>query len=278
MTSSTPYYSATSTLSEPPFSGGKIHSSFTGKELDAETGYSYFGARFYAPASLTAWLCVDPMADKYPSMSPYAYCAWNPMRLVDPEGMIIDSTSLTDKIKSTIQLNPDFAKACDALAKDPENTYLFNVWDNSKIENGRQINGEISFDGERIYINYIETSDNFALFEEVGHAQQVISGDIGFAKVIKDGILQWGTIGLDCLDEIEAKQWAATISGRAKTSYSIDDLKNDGYNVDKLGLVSRTAYHDYKAYLERNTGLTEAPFNKNGMIQHNYFHFIKKEK
>lgn len=108
------------------------------------------------------------------------------MRLVDPEGMIIDSTSLTDKIKATIQSNPDFANACDALAKDPENTYSFNVWENSKIEKDRQINGEISFDGEKIFINYAESSDNFALFEEVGHAQQVISGDIGFAKVKKD--------------------------------------------------------------------------------------------
>ena len=27
------------------------------------------------------------MADKYPSISPYAYCAWNPVRLVDMDGM-----------------------------------------------------------------------------------------------------------------------------------------------------------------------------------------------
>ena len=33
------------------------------------------------------WLSVDPMADKYPSISPYAYCAWNPVKLVDPDGM-----------------------------------------------------------------------------------------------------------------------------------------------------------------------------------------------
>lgn len=32
------------------------------------------------------WLSVDPMADKYPSISPYAYCAWNPIRLIDPDG------------------------------------------------------------------------------------------------------------------------------------------------------------------------------------------------
>ena len=35
---------------------------------------------------MTMWLSVDPMADKYPSISPYAYCNWNPVKLVDPDG------------------------------------------------------------------------------------------------------------------------------------------------------------------------------------------------
>ena len=39
---------------------------------------------------MTMWLSVDPMADKYPGISPYAYCAWNPVKLVDPDGMEID--------------------------------------------------------------------------------------------------------------------------------------------------------------------------------------------
>ena len=28
------------------------------------------------------------MADKYPSMSPYNYCAWDPIMLVDPDGKL----------------------------------------------------------------------------------------------------------------------------------------------------------------------------------------------
>jgi RHS repeat-associated protein len=59
---------------------------FTGKERDSETGFSYFGARYYDSDILTSWLSVDPMADKYPNISPYAYCGWNPVRLVDPNG------------------------------------------------------------------------------------------------------------------------------------------------------------------------------------------------
>jgi len=40
------------------------------------------------------WLSVDPMADKYPSLSPYNYCAWNPLKLVDPDGRDVLPTSI----------------------------------------------------------------------------------------------------------------------------------------------------------------------------------------
>ena len=60
--------------------------SFTGKERDKETGYGYFGARYMDYELMTMWLSVDPLADKYPSISPYAYCAWNPVKLIDPDG------------------------------------------------------------------------------------------------------------------------------------------------------------------------------------------------
>ena len=58
---------------------------FSSKEKDVETGYGYFGARYY-DSGLSIWLSVDPMSDKYPNMSPYNYCANNPVILVDPDG------------------------------------------------------------------------------------------------------------------------------------------------------------------------------------------------
>ena len=60
--------------------------SFTGKEKDAETGFSYFSARYYDSDLSGLFLSVDPMADKYPSISPYAYWTWNPVKLVDING------------------------------------------------------------------------------------------------------------------------------------------------------------------------------------------------
>lgn len=56
------------------------------KERDEETGFGYFGARYMDHELMTMWLNVDQLADKYPSLSPYAYCAWNPVKLVDPDG------------------------------------------------------------------------------------------------------------------------------------------------------------------------------------------------
>ncbi len=65
---------------------------FTAKELDNETSYTYFGARYY-DSDLSVWLSVDPMSDKYPSTSAYMYCVGNPVVLVDPNG---DTTNYYD--------------------------------------------------------------------------------------------------------------------------------------------------------------------------------------
>lgn len=62
---------------------------FNGKELDAETGYYYYGARYYNPR-VSLWLNVDPLAEKTPSFSPYAYALQNPVRYIDPTGMIAE--------------------------------------------------------------------------------------------------------------------------------------------------------------------------------------------
>ena len=79
--------------------------SFNGKEKDPESGFHYYGARYYWSELLTGWLSVDPMADKYPGISPYAYCAWNPVKLVDPDGR--DGVPYVDKKRKTITVKVD---------------------------------------------------------------------------------------------------------------------------------------------------------------------------
>ena len=73
------------------------------EERDHETGFSYFGTRYYDHDLSALWLSVDPMADKHPGISPYAYCAWNPVRLEDPDGK---------------EINPIFSKEGKLLGAD----------------------------------------------------------------------------------------------------------------------------------------------------------------
>src|SRR5690554_4858147 len=58
---------------------------FNGKELDSETGLYYYGARYYNPR-VSNWLSVDPHAENYYNISPYAYVANNPIMFIDPDG------------------------------------------------------------------------------------------------------------------------------------------------------------------------------------------------
>ncbi len=60
---------------------------FSAKEKDAESGYTYFGARYYSD-NMMMWLSVDPMSDERPNVSPYSYCQNNPIGRIDPSGAL----------------------------------------------------------------------------------------------------------------------------------------------------------------------------------------------
>lgn len=60
---------------------------FNGKELDRMHGLDWYdyGARMYDPVICT-WTTIDPLAHKYPSFSPYVFCANCPINIFDPNG------------------------------------------------------------------------------------------------------------------------------------------------------------------------------------------------
>ncbi len=60
---------------------------FNGKELDRMMGMNWYdySARFYDGA-IGRFTTQDPLAEKYYSISPYAYCLNNPVKFVDPNG------------------------------------------------------------------------------------------------------------------------------------------------------------------------------------------------
>ena len=61
---------------------------YNGKELDTKKGLNWYdyGTRHY-DAMLGRWFVVDPLAEKYCSSSPFAYCGNNPINRIDLFGM-----------------------------------------------------------------------------------------------------------------------------------------------------------------------------------------------
>jgi hypothetical protein len=62
------------------------------KFLEEDTTVYAYKAEF-----TSRWLSPDPLAEKYPELSPYVYCTGNPLRFIDPNGM--DWYSYEEKYK-----------------------------------------------------------------------------------------------------------------------------------------------------------------------------------
>ncbi|HOY28456.1 MAG TPA: RHS repeat-associated core domain-containing protein, partial [Flavobacteriales bacterium] len=93
---------------------------YNGKELDSETGLYYYGARYYDPVA-SIWASVDPMAEKYAGMTPFAYGLQNPIRYSDPDGM--------DALETVSNLSVGFADAMTFGLTSKFNKYVMGTGD-----------------------------------------------------------------------------------------------------------------------------------------------------
>jgi RHS repeat-associated protein len=86
-------------MSARSWNSGADPNGFNGKRKDDETyggGDSYdFGSRIYDPR-LGRWLSVDPLQARYASISPYAFCAGNPITCIDPDGQGVNPVTNID--------------------------------------------------------------------------------------------------------------------------------------------------------------------------------------
>ena len=73
---------ATLSSNRQKFSGKEEQTTVAGSTLP----YLDFGARMY-DAKLVRWNTYDPMAGKYYGINPYAYCAGDPVNLIDSDGL-----------------------------------------------------------------------------------------------------------------------------------------------------------------------------------------------
>jgi len=111
-----------------PFVSQKINTgvrfTFSGKEMDSETGLSYFGARYYT-SDLGVWLSVDPLAHEFPWSSPYVAFNNNPLYFIDPDGRAaVAADDYYRDENGDVQYNATIKSQADMEAKGIKGTYL----------------------------------------------------------------------------------------------------------------------------------------------------------
>ena len=111
---------------------------YNGKEFDRTHGLDWYdyGARLMSP-DVGRFTTIDPMAEKYYNISPYAYCANNPVNATDLKG---DTISYTYKgIQYTYNMDPDKVGFYDSNNKKLSSPFA-NVLSNalSTIQSGKE--------------------------------------------------------------------------------------------------------------------------------------------
>jgi RHS repeat-associated protein len=227
---------------------------YNGKELQGELGLQWYeyGFRMYDPV-LGRFPSVDPAAERYSSISPYAYCANNPIIYIDPTGMYIEEGSQKewDRQKGNVTSQRDYLQnRVDKLTAKAEakgwsseklasrigdkterigslNTSLGTMGTLESSSQGYSLsntaageNGGVTLNTGTNTIDIKFGSSNTGNFvHEVTHAGQFETGNMAFDS--KSGM----TLAQDIHDEVSAykAQYAydpSTVSGLTSTSYA----------------------------------------------------------
>ncbi len=224
-------------------------------------------ARRYHP-TLSIWLSVDPMADKYPSTSPYTYCANNPVRLVDKDGRIIGEVdeksqnkinALTDK--NSADYSRAFTRQFHRLERSKE---VYNFYEATENEITTSTQGKVTKNANG-GINIIHSSvpsartsleggfsrEYATLFEETFHAADHDRGRLDLNNPT-------------CVDEARAWKFATKAPGtkfrcgpnnmdftlancfKTKSVSRLAHILHDGYSGTIIDIFNRA--HEYLIY------------------------------
>ncbi len=160
-------------LANQRISGYDERFKFTTKELDEESGYYYFGAR-YLLSELGDFLSPDPLLDQYPTLQPYLYCNGNPLKYIDPDGRDV---TLAGANKSSITIRTD----------------LINL--NADISNlNVDFGGSYNFQGDEILsatLDIVGIFDPYGIADGLNAALQWNNGDVSGAAISAAGLVPY---------------------------------------------------------------------------------------
>ena len=184
--------------------------------------------RFLNEKVVQLWLSVDPLADKYPSMSPYMYCAGNPIKYIDPDGMNYDIVIYGEN-NSSVTIKTD----------------LINVSVDASSIVG-DLGGNYTFKGDDVLIaglDIVGIVDPTPISDGLAAGLEVDQGNYGMALLSGLGIIPYvgdlGKIGkipkhLKTINKaIDAVKNAKSVT--AKTFKEADDILFGAFpNVQKI--------------------------------------------
>lgn len=235
-------------------------SSFTGKERDEETGYGYFGARYMDHELLTSFISVDRYATKYPFISPYVYCAWNPIRLTDPSGdTVVLSPEAMEMHKRFYKVNDEYTKLYDELHSCKDKIFLIRGYNERPDVHSNTEGGTVvdyypeegskydDFVGDIYSVQWGDAQpelggdESHVFLEEMYHAGQILEyGD-------NEGTIDW---------EYDAKLFAINVSS-SPIAYTCENRKGYSGVPTQLGVIKRESKEDACKFLKHGrSGVT----------------------
>ena len=227
---------------------------YNGKEFETMHGrnaYDY-GARFYDPL-LPTWDRMDLLCEKYYHISPYAYCANDPVNAVD-----LDGRDWYEDDDETIQFDPNihsqndlqtgqkylgetysegkgnvFYRRDGSIMFKNETSAYRRMWNQANVhyreqnKRGREVGGFILDDGRVLVMPDYENDDNTSYIGKYGY------------RISKDGYLSHGTEQFKIKGQIHTHQNKAYSA--APSTLSNEDA---GISMMMGGLPVFTMGHD----------------------------------
>jgi len=167
------------------------------------------------------------MADKYPSISPYAYCAWNPVKLVDPDGCEIDDyyNLKGDLVYKTESGDNKYLILTDESKIDNPNSYLSVAVPSMKTLSKM----------ESMYDN-VEKNEQGIVLGTDGNSSSIVNGN--WDEITPQ---QWEPAlkeikNVDCLIHLHTADYENCKIGSANPSDK-DLNENNFFNSSKTGII-----------------------------------------
>ena len=228
--------------------------------------------------TLSIWLSVDPMSDKYPGVSPYVYCGNNPVRLVDEDGREIVIKGENGSVCTYVP-----GGVCESTDK-----LILEAWEQlnniyNSGEAGKDVIGEMSKKNSPLYTitNDKGKYDNAASFRpnKDNGGTLFLNGRIGDIKALSHELFHGyqqmkNQGGLSCHNEVEAQLFSFLVCGQhdlqpykggIDTDYGksfLRFLNKDFSNFDEDFKIFRDGFLEYSMANYPGTGREQGFYSK----------------